>query len=176
MLIQSLPHQIDENSIRQIFLARVTPNMTEDDKATLQAEYQAAREQALKSLDKQREAVAKANTQCFLDNPEAVLQELDDQRGRTFDLGELLIWNGIASVSLKRNGKGFLIGKGSDYAHTVSPFVATIKIGPHTFVMDTGCANDRRSKDDAKATTASLSAKWYAKHKPAIQKEPFHLA
>ncbi len=84
---------------------------------------------------------------------------IDEERGRSFDLGEALQYLGIATVSLKRGkGKGWKIGAGTLASGTISPIVATVRIGERVSVEEFGSRNDRHSKRDAATHAAARFA------------------
>jgi len=156
-LIQEFPC-FSPDPIRKQFLTRVVPDMTEEDKQALQKEYSQAVKQAEKQVEKEIEIIKKKNIATFLAFPKEVIQELTKDFHSIFSLGELLIWSGIATVTMKRHGKGSKACVGSDYEHTVSNFIATAKIGHHVLTMDIGSSNDKYFKDRAKSSMASQLA------------------
>lgn len=115
--------------------------MTQEQKDALQAEYDLALEVAGKKHDANRKAIAEANTAAFLQNPNAIIEELSLHR--PFSLGEMLIFRGIAKVSHKRFGKGVFVGKGTDYGQTKSNYRITVTIGDVTETIEMSSGNER---------------------------------
>lgn len=139
-------------------IAAATPDKPELREA-LNAAFRLAIAAEEKRIEDDRAKVAAANTAAFLSDPVAALEWIDEERGRTFDLGEALQYLGIATVTLKRGkGKGYQIGKGTLGAGTISPMVATVRIGDKVKAFEMGSRNDRHSKRDAATCAASQFA------------------
>jgi len=162
--IKPIP-RFDQQPIRQSFLARITPNMTTEEKAALNSEFQAVLVSEEHAFQKVINEIGDQNAQIFLANPKKILEQLSIEAGRTFDLGEMLLLYGIANVTLKRQGKGVFIGKGTLGEGTISQFVATVTIGTKKQTVEIGSRNDHRSKEDAKAFAACIAAKELAQLK-----------
>ena len=160
-ILQDIP-SFSEQEIRKSFMVRVVPDMTQEAKQSLQNEYNEAVKQAKKQLEIQVKAIAKANTEAFLAQPVQVLEELDIERRQLFDLGELLVYRGVAVVTLKRFGKGSKILVGSDYECTSSNFKVTASIGPHVLTEECSSTNDRYFKDRLKWFMAEKLARTIA--------------
>ena len=159
-LIQKLPrlNHVDYQSIKDKFLARVTPDMTAEDKNTLNEEYNKACEKARQDIAKKTKEVAKLNVAAFLSNPAKVLEELEHERLQGIDIGEMILMKGIADVTIKRHGKGTPCGVGSDYPYISSNFTVTATIGDKKLTTETTSANDQRSKDSIMAMVAQQLA------------------
>lgn len=105
------------------------------------------------------------NLKAFFEDPKGVITELDGIRGRSFDLGELLISYGIAKTTIKRHqkGKGILIGKGTLGEHIISNFLVTAKIGDETLAVEVGSSNDKRERERTMTMVAAQLAFQIAK-------------
>lgn len=138
-----------ENAIRDMFKARITPNMTKQDKDALQAEFAAAIDQAKKDLVKERQTIAAQNTQAFLANPKQGVEALTGKSCLT--VGELILCYGIGTVKSTRQGKGVLVGKNTLGEGTISQFKVAARIGDKGLIQECGCRNDRYSKEGTEA-------------------------
>lgn len=157
-ITKNLPsfHDFD---IRDSFRKRIKPDMTQAEKDALNTEYKQAVEAAQKDNEANRKTQAEANTAAFLQNPKAVIQELEEAGQRAFDLGEMLVIRGIAKVSHKRFGKGVFVGRGTDYGQTKSNFKVTVTIGHVTETLELASGNDRRQLDDMDSYAAAIVAR-----------------
>lgn len=162
--LQHLP-RFNPDTVRTAFLTRVTPTMTADEKVALNNEFQAALLIEEAKFQTVIQKIADQNAQVFLANPKETIEQLLKEAGRTFDLGEMLLLYDIATVTLKRYGKGNFIGKGTLGEGTISNFIATVTIGTHKQKIEVGSRNDNRSKDHAKAFAACIVAKELAQQK-----------
>jgi hypothetical protein len=133
----------NDRSIYDEFRSRIFPDMSPDDMQRLNQEYQEAVKQAKTAFQSEQKAVADFNLKAFLNNPVAVLQELEEKAGRVFDVGEELLFHGIATVKSVRFGKGIRCGEGTDYPYTSSNFRVTATIGPHTKTQELQSSNDK---------------------------------
>jgi hypothetical protein len=158
-MFTSLP-DLDQHAIAAPFRARITPNMTQQDKDALQAEYTAATEQAKKDLVKARQTVADQNTAAFLANPKQGVEALSGSSCLT--IGELLQCYGVGTVKSTRQGKGVLIGKGTLGEGTISQFKVAARIGDKGLIQECGSRNDRRSKEDMEAMVLTRLARLLA--------------
>lgn len=166
MTIQPIPEFNKSKTVqevRQQFLSRVTPDMDAATKAALTAEFQQAVNEACAKAEKevaqQTKVVAASNVQTFLASPSTIINDLQREYGRSFELGEILQWKGIATVTSKRNGKGFEIGKGSDFRHTISQFLVTAVIGHYRLTVESGCYNGKEEKRRMHACAAAQLAR-----------------
>ncbi len=159
-LLQRLPHY-SILSFRDAYTAanaaaiEAARNGLQADRDALQAAFTLAAEAEEHRIKGERKRIAALNAAAFLANPAAIIAELDEERGRTFDLGEMALIYGIASVTLKRAGRGTLVGKGTLGQGTISPFDATVRIGDRVVTVETASRNDRYSKDNATAHAAT---------------------
>ena len=156
MKIKQLPYS-QPYLVREKFVKKynaLPDDQKESQKAIIQNEFNAAIAEYESDILKQRETIKQENLQAFLEDPKGVLKEIDETRGQAFDIGEELISYGIATATIKRFGKGHLIGKGTIGEHTCSNFSVTAKIGTHTLTREIAGSNDRRDKDRSMALTA----------------------
>ena len=135
-----------QQAIRKEFLALVTPDITQQGKADLQAQFTSAIDQAKKEVEKQRGSVAIENTQTFLANPKLAVEHLNETKG-CFDLGEMLSIYGIGKVKAKRFGKGVMFAKGTLAEGTQSNFKVSASIGDHCLEQELCQYNDRELID-----------------------------
>jgi hypothetical protein len=167
--IKKIPYTQNIGEIRKQFVDRY--NSTPEDqrvaiKEQLQKEYEAAIAEHEADIAKQKKESYEHNLNAFLNDPKGVIEELNQLRGRAFDMGELLIHYGIATATIKRQkGKGTLIGKGTLGEHTISNFLVTVKIGEETFSTEVGSANDKRDKERTMASVAAQFALEIARRK-----------
>ncbi len=141
-----------ERTFREAHAAEITDATTPDKRDALNAAFRAATAAEEKRIEGERKRLAAENAAAFLADPKAVLDYLDAERGRTFDLGEMALIYGIASVTMKRGkGRGDKVGKGTLAEGTISPFVCTVRIGDRQIVTECGSRNDRHSKQGTQA-------------------------
>jgi hypothetical protein len=151
----------DDYQIKQEFLERFnsTPKEQQESiKATLQKEYLIAvaeNEADIKRKEKER---YEHNLKAFIADPKGVIDELNELCRRSFDLGEMLISYGIAKTTIKRQGKGTLVNKGTIGEHIQSNFIVTARIGDETLSMALASSNDRRDKERSMSSVAAQLA------------------
>lgn len=140
---------------------------TPEQRNTLQAAFKLAREAEEHRIEAERTRIAALNAAAFLAAPQVVLDLLDEERGRSLDLGEILMAYGIASVKVKRGkGKGRQVGAGTLGQGTISPFDVTVTIGDRVRVIEAGSRNDRHSKRDLESFAAAQAAFAIARGEP----------
>ena len=132
--------------------------MTQAEKDALNTEYKQAIEDGKKQHETGNQTIAEANTAAFLQNPKAVIDELMEAAGRTFELGEMLIFRGIAKVTHKRFGKGVFVGKGTNYPQTKSNYRITVTIGDVTKTIELTSGNERTQLQGMDSYAASKVA------------------
>lgn len=138
--------------------AEITAADTPEKQAGLQTEFETASKIDEKRSNSERKRIGAENAEIFLANPQIVINQLDEERGRSLDLGTMLQSYGIAQVTLKRRGKGTLRHKGTIAEGTVSNFIATVRIGERIKEIEIGSYNDSWSK----AGSASYAANSFA--------------
>ncbi len=137
----------------------------EASKKIIQEEYLQALEQLKIEIDEKQKERYEHNLKSFLEDPKGMIDELNVIRGRTFDLGEVLVGYGIATTTIKRQkGKGVLVGKGTLAEHTKSNFLVTAKIGDKTLSMAVASSNDRRDKERSMTMVAAILAEQIAEN------------
>ncbi len=154
----------NEHDIRREFLTKFK-DLPENDRKSIviQEAFQSEFKLALTKLEidnaKRQKERFEHNLKAFLEDPKGVLNELDELRRGTWDLGELLISYGIAKTTIKRNkGKGVLVGKGTIGEHTMSNFKVTATIGKHTLEMEIAGSNDKLDKERSMTMVAAILA------------------
>jgi hypothetical protein len=156
-ITKDLP-SFQEYGIRELFRKRIRPDMTQEEKDALDTEYKQAIEDGRKQHENGNQTIAEANTAAFLQNPKAVIDELMEAAGRTFELGEMLIFRGIAKVTHKRFGKGVFVGKGTNYGQTKSNYRITVTIGDVTETIEMMSGNERTQLQGMDSYAASKVA------------------
>ena len=132
---------------------------TPEKRAALNEAFQVASKAEEKRIKGERAKVAAANAAAFLADPVGVIALLDEERGHSFYLGEMILYYGIANVSSKRNGRGTFMHKGTLAAGIISPRLVTVKIGDITRVVESCARNDRRSiAEDESSTVAQVAS------------------
>lgn len=152
--IQSLTY-FDELPIIKSFRAKIFPNMTQDEKDNLNREFQEALALAKTEHRAKNNQVGKENTQFFLENPVSAIMQMYSGNCMWY-IGEILNIYGIGNTTMKRFGKGTFVGKGTMGEGTISQFHMTATIGDRVLQEDTGCRNDRHSKNEAQMSTLGL--------------------
>jgi len=132
--------------------------MAQAEKDALDTEYKQAIEDGKKQHETGNKTIAEANAAAFLQNPKAVIDELMEAAGRTFELGEMLIFRGIAKVTHKRFGKGVFVGKGTNYPQTKSNYRITVTIGDVTKTIELTSGNERTQLQGMDSYAASKVA------------------
>jgi hypothetical protein len=148
-----------QEAVRARFKDRIPLATTPEARQALNDEYKAALNDAERELEADKKNVSKGNVEAFLADPQGVLDELQEEAGRTFDLGEMLIGRGIAVVTSKRFGKGVFVGKGTDYGQTKSNFMVKAVIGSHTLNMEMMSGNERHQKESMHSHVAATLAR-----------------
>ena len=152
--MQKLPNY-DANAVLRIFRAKIREDMTPEERTELEAAYTEA---MLKDRDKHyenRKQIAEENTQFFLENPVSAIMQMYSENDMWY-IGEILNIYGIGNTTMKRFGKGTFVGKGTMGEGTISQFHMTATIGNQVMQEDTGCRNDRHSKNEAQRSTLGL--------------------
>lgn len=137
-------------------------NGTPEQRETLQTDFRAYLAAEEKRIEGERKRIAADNAAAFLAAPADTLAQLDAERGQYSDLGEILMHYGIASVRLKRDGKGSQVCKGTLAQGTISPFVAIVRIGSVERRIDMASRNDRHSKAGAESFAVASAARQIA--------------
>ena len=148
--LYDIKKQLTDN-IRPSFQAKITPDMTKKAKAALNTEYRQAVADAVKKVDFEQKKIAAANVAAFLADPERGVKVLQEECGRTLDLGGLLLSYGIATCTIKRHGKGEMMYKGALAEGTISNFTVSARIEDKVLVEEMGSRNDRQSKDSTRS-------------------------
>ena len=160
-MIADLP-RFNQQAVRDEFLKRVTPNMTEAAKSALNDEYVAALAKAESETEARRKEASVINAQAFLADPATAIKELREKGCRTFSLGEMLLGKGIATATQKRHGKGVTLLPGSDFSYIGSNFTVTARIGNKTLTEEVTSSNDYRDKDNNLSMVAEHLARQIA--------------
>ena len=148
MLIKFPSFNEEQERIRKDLLQQVPPNPSPEVKAVFQQRYQEALAGAKSLFEIQLNEVARKNTHTFLQNPVAVIEQLEKEKNSCFTIGEMLSFYGIGVTTCKRFGKGTRVGIGSDYPFTRSNFKVTATIGSFTLTRELASDNSDRSKRD----------------------------
>lgn len=97
------------------------------------------------------------NTNVFLEDPISSIVQINNQAKNDFwNVGELLMLSGIGKITMKRFGKGTLVGKGTLGEGTVSNFTIKAEIGNVCFTETISSRNDKHIKDRMKVATLNM--------------------
>lgn len=145
--------KVDEIRSRHMnkFVSISNPSVKDLNDANLlfQQEINDERKKYLSSIRKERKKISEENERIFLSDPVGCINYIQSHKNYpSFSIGEILQLYGIGKSTIKRFGKGTLVGKGSDYPYIRSNFNVTAQIGVHQFEENICGSNDKRSKDD----------------------------
>lgn len=133
-------------TIRLDLLSRVTPATTDEEKSTMQIEFQQRIEADRERVRKEETEAREANTKLFLSNPKEAYSVILGSLTNQERIGEKILSLGIATVKIKRKGKGVILGARTDFAYTLSNFEVTGTIGQFSVTTLMHKGNDGHDK------------------------------
>ena len=131
---------------------------TIEEQNNLQQLYNATLEEKQKEWKELNKQGDKQNIATFLADPKKVYEEIMANKGSLSSMGETLMMFCIGKVTMKREGKGTLIGKGTLGQCTMSNIKATATIGKYTWSEDVCCSSNTSRQDEMKANMLNTLA------------------